>query len=456
MRMGPKKFMKELLISNVRRSIDIIKHHREIAIILIIAAAVRIYVFNMAILDITKSGFPWLGSGTYSFFGFTINIQFEGYTDYDFYYVKWVDAFLKGTIPYSSGMDKLWYFYPPMYIYVITLGKLILPTQFWSIGMVLATFDFLIAIPVYGIAQNIFNNKKYALIAASCVLFNPINLYYSTYLWLNTPVFVFFWFMGFYFMTKERYGIAAVFIGLSAMSKQIAFFLVLPLIASAIKKDNDKIDVFRFLKTMIILAAVVLIISTPYIFINVEYISDIISKASGFIYTDITKLPNYSVPIQFEVPFIALGAPPDITIILAILVGTNFLLLITILNSFFFMLIIKKDEMLDPIYYRKLLFITMIMFIFVHLFSPRGCYKYYWVALVPFWALFNFPTSLDMAKSNVPGAIIGFIKVISFSLLIMIPSRYFYLLGGLLIAVTYIIEYILKNRKMGYYVVEFC
>ncbi len=449
--------LKQKIIQLPRNLYFMIKNNQGFVVALIIAAVIRIFIFLHAVIDYNTIGSPWLGNGSYTFLGITIHFEFEGYTDYSFYYTRWVDAFINGAIPYASQLDNLWYFYPPMYLYIITLGRLILPVnQFWDVGVVIALLDYLMAFPVYGIANNIFHNKKYATIAAISVLFNPINLFYSTYLWLNTPVFIFFWLVGFYFMTKEQYKYAAIFIGIAAMTKQIAFFLVLPLLAAALKKEYDKIDLYKFIKTIIILAATVLIISTPYIFINVDYIHDIISKASGFLYTDLDKLPNYSSPIQFEIPFIFLNAPLEIRMALAILVATDILLLITLLNSFYFMLMTKKETNNDPMFYRKLLFITMIMFMLVHLFSPRGCYKYYWVAITPFWALFNYPSAFEQKSNiNIKGASIGFLKVISFSLIIMMLSRYIYLLSGLFIIVIYVIEYMIKNKKEGYYEVEF-
>ena len=129
-----------------------IKSHQLFILILIIAAIVWSYVFSLAATDfITGSAQPlrsvWNGSESVDLFGFTIQLNFEGYLDYDYYYYSWGQQFLNGISPYTDAFNSIEigesvyntpYFLPPLYVYMCGLGAA-LPIDPFGIGLLIST-----------------------------------------------------------------------------------------------------------------------------------------------------------------------------------------------------------------------------------------------------------------------------------------------------------------------------
>ena len=139
--------------------------YRYLISVMIIGFIVWAVVFNIAVIDYTNSGSwvsraawlgPFPGPDTVDIFGFTVEYQFEGYSDYSFYYVHWGHNSLFGVMPYSSDYGVLElngvtnrngaHMFPPFtsYLYAagIALGN-IMGWENWGIGFLIAAFGYL-------------------------------------------------------------------------------------------------------------------------------------------------------------------------------------------------------------------------------------------------------------------------------------------------------------------------
>ncbi len=99
------------LRSLLQRSKMLVLEHASLVIVLVLGAVVWALVFNLAAMDFMADGerpyrAVWNGFGEFRFFGLTIPLNFEGYLDYDYYYMSWADQFLSGVRPYTDGFDE--------------------------------------------------------------------------------------------------------------------------------------------------------------------------------------------------------------------------------------------------------------------------------------------------------------------------------------------------------------
>ena len=202
------------LNGNRNRLVAMVREHWFPVLVLICAGIVWGWVFTQAAVQFTTSTvWPravWNGFGSIDFFGYTINYTFEGWADHDYFYHSWADQFLNGKMPYTPEFDLLLrdesyysidYFFPPLYLYICVLGKLLQPDI--GIGLIITLFGFLTAFPTYGIAEHLSGNKNVGAVAAATYLLNPIVLYHITFEWLNPAPFVFFSMLSFYLLMKK-------------------------------------------------------------------------------------------------------------------------------------------------------------------------------------------------------------------------------------------------------------
>jgi len=179
--------------------------------ILIVILAVGLYVwvtiFQAAVVDYLDSDYwvtrhVWLGPGVnpgeFDLFGFTIYYQFEGYSDYSFYYVHWGHNMLNGVLPYSGDFGKIVidgvsnangaYMFPPLTAILYAIGILI-PVTEWGIGLLLAAFGYLTVFPVYGLGKELSGNRHVGEVAAFTYILAPNVLYHTAFLWMNPSPF---------------------------------------------------------------------------------------------------------------------------------------------------------------------------------------------------------------------------------------------------------------------------
>ena len=447
-----------------------LRSHLLLILILGIAAVVWSFVFSVAATDFITGGSQpyravWNGSGHFDLFGYTMYFNFEGYLDHDYYYYSWGQQFVSGFSPYTDAFNRIEidgsiyntpYFFPPLYVYMCGLGT-ILPIDPFGIGFLISLFGYLTALPIYGISTYLSQNNRVGAVAAASYLFNPVVLYHTVFEWLNPAPFVFFAMLSFFLLMRGNRIAGTLAMVTSAMFKQTAFFLALPLLAYLLRKppmdisevddeelipSGDDIDLRGFAKISVIVVIFVVAISLPFLTDISNYLFYIFQRPGGLLLTDVTVFPNVSQPISFAVLLISFNvviqtlntslgiALPQIpeSIIQTVNLGTYYtiLLIIAMVPLLAKMLLTKKDDWNLRQYWSKMLFLTLLLMLCLHLFSPRGIYKYYCVALIPFFSI--QPVS-KMITQEAP---------LLFSFLILFPSRYIYLAYLFLIMVGYL------------------
>jgi len=136
---------------------------------------------------------------------------------------------------------------------------------------------------------------------------------------------------------------------------------------------------------------------------------------------------------------IALPEIPE-SIIQLVNLGTYYtvFLILTMIPLLLLMLMHVKDDRNLRQYWSKMLFLTLILMICLHLFSPRGIYKYYCVGLIPFFSILPVSKMIRQKSEEMKLSIFMILNPLAFSVLILFPSRYIYLALLLLILIGYL------------------
>jgi hypothetical protein len=427
-----------------------VRTHAPFLVILIAAAFVWSVIFNMAATDFLAGGHrpfraAWLGTGHLDLFGLTVPYNFEGWADYDFYYVSWADQFIAGYLPYTGHFDVQiindWvyyqpYFFPPLFLYTCVLGRL-LPFQPFGIGMVLTSFGFLTAFPVFGIARHLNSHWLSGPLAASIYLFNPVVLYYTAYLWLNPAPFVFFVTLSFFLFMRNHRTAGLLSMVTAVLFKQIAFFFAIPVVALILiqtatservfLRHTVRLPCFRELLTAsgapLLFAC---LLSLPYILNPVNYLYYILLRPGTVQLSSYSDLPGPTRPITSAVILIVLKAPEVLVQIVDFLQYSYFLLLVGVIPLFWQMLRSNEASHDSVSFWKRLLILAFLIVVWVHISSPRGIYKYYMVALIPFSSI--LPTWRAPNASAQRPSVSKTVGSVLFSLLILLVDRNVYLL----------------------------
>ena len=431
--------------------------HIVLVTILILAAFVWSFVFLRAVSDYMMMS-NWNGSGDLNLFGFTIHVEFEGWADYGYYYETWGERFLDGYTPYTEAFNNASpdhyapYFFPPLYLYMCALGTA-LPFGSFGIGFVICLFGYATAFPIYGTAKYLSQNKRVGEISVASYLLNPLILYHTAYEWLNPAPFVFFMMLSFYLLMKQHRTMGTLAMVAAAMFKQTAFFLALPLVAYLIKvpppKDDsendqkspedyelyagDDLDVLGLLRMTIIVLVFVVIVSLPYILDIENYLYYIFVRPGTTLIDDITVVPEGNMPMTLAVLLIIAGAPEPLTQFVNLATAYSVFLFISIIILLYLMLNEVKDDRDLRSYWRRILYFSLLLLLCVHIFSPRGIYKYYCVALIPLVSILSSEGMMSRGKEKVRGSIMMVINPLLVTIAILVPSRYIYI--GLLVLV---------------------
>ena len=416
----------------------------------------------------------WLGNGNLNIFGFIFSFQLEGYSDYSFYYVHWGHNYLRGVLPYGPEFGIIEidgienengaYMFPPFSALLYALG-ISLNADNTGIGLIFAILGFLTAFPVYGIARNLSNNHRVGEAAALTYLLSPNVLYHVTYIWMNPAPFMFFFFAGFFMLLKNRKYIGTLLIVTAALFKQTAWFLGIPLItlllirpqASKSKDDGtkevndeekpkkrsivpkwltDSFNILTFLKGAIVAVLYAGAVMLPFYLAQPAMISHLALAAGGFPLESFTEPPHYGQPIRFQVLPVIAGMP-ELAQLLDWLIYSTFPLWIGVMTFAGLMLIELRQNERPKYYNRRILFLTMMMMLWVHIFGPRGVFKYYFVFFAPFFSIFSSASMVSSEEEEVSFSISMLIMPFLMSVLILFPNRLVYLFGVILIFVGY-------------------
>lgn len=228
-----------------------------------LAAKFALFLVGVAIVGFTSTrGELSSCSGSSGFPFFVSPWQYlEAYTDYRDLYLKClVNPFLSGSAAYNLPIV---YNYPPLFLY--TLSAFALEPLAWFPAISLVLFDALTVVPVYLIAKEfVFSgNSKYAFAVSLFWVFNPINLFYNDFLWLNPGPTTFFLMLGIYFFLKQKWLYSSIVLAISTGFKQTAVLLFPILIVIMLKTVGFTRKTIAFVTLYI---SSLVIISSPYVF----------------------------------------------------------------------------------------------------------------------------------------------------------------------------------------------
>jgi hypothetical protein len=479
-------------LSQIKRRI--VKFLREY-LLLIIVLGIGLYlwgnVFSLAIEDYMETSLwrtrgVWLGEGTFDLFGFAIHYQFEGYTDYSFYYIHWGHNMLRGVMPYCEEFGHIildgyennngLYIFPPLYAYLYAIG-IMLPIEGWGIGLLIVSFGFLTALPVFGIAKELSQNQVIGAVAAFTYLLNPNVLYHITFVWLNPSPFIFFFFTGFYMLIRGRKDIGTILIVVAALFKQMAWFLGIPLVVyllikpyttdqesrmdkgstvvhqetnpensaektsdskkSLIDSLHDVLDLSGFARSSVLVIIFALAVLFPFLVAQPNVLSQVLLAAGGSSLEEpFTEIPGYPIPMTLQV-LAVVAEFPFLAMVLNFIIYQGILLSFGVVIFFGIMLLERRPED-DTLYLRRLLFLTLLLMLFVHLAGPRGVYKYYFTLFAPFFSIFSSEKMITSKDKRISFSSSMLWVPLALSFSILIPPREVYLFSVLLIFIGYL------------------
>lgn len=228
-----------------------------------LAAKFGLFLVGVTIVGLTSTrGELSSCSGSSGFPFFVSPWQFlEAYTDYRDLYLKClVNPFLSGSGAYNLPIV---YNYPPLFLY--TLAAFALEPLAWFPAISLVLFDALTVIPIYLIAKDfVFSgNSKYAFAVSFFWVFNPLNLFYNDFLWLNPGPTTFFLMLGIYFFLKQKWLYSSIVLAISTGFKQTAVIVFPVLIVIMLKTIGLTKKTVAFVALYI---SSLVIISSPYVF----------------------------------------------------------------------------------------------------------------------------------------------------------------------------------------------
>jgi predicted membrane-bound dolichyl-phosphate-mannose-protein mannosyltransferase len=226
-----------------------------------------------------------------------------------------------------------------------------------------------------------------AVIASITFAVAPINLFYSDYLWLNTPPMMFFSALAVYEFLSKKYGYAFICLAIATLFKQTALVLF-PIFIIALLKETNRVGAIR---NTALYGGVCFLGSLPYIVtIPADYLG---SLGFSFFQVGSTASPfPYSISASTNLAWI-FGDD-------AYYPAQPFLLGALLLSLAVLCLVVYETKAIGD---KE--FITYVLFalLLAHALFPRGIYKYYLAAVTPFGALLveNWETATLFLELNV-------------------------------------------------------
>lgn len=484
-----------------------VRVHGNFIAVLVAGAVIWALVFYAAAVDFVTGGerpfrAVWNGFGEFSLFGLTVPVNFEGYLDYDYYYVSWADRFLSGHMPYTDEFnyitvgDKRYntpYFLPPLYLYMCVLGR-ILPVQPFGIGLLITVFGFLTVFPVYGITHYLSQNRRLAEVASVTYLLNPLVLYHCAFEWLNPAPFVFFAMLSFYLLMSGRRTLGVLAMVTSVMFKQTAFFFALPLVAYVLKRapgapiphgtdgesggagttssegegvdkdesadessgndesgragggrpEGDHIDTKGFVQLALIALGYATALSLPYVLDPTNYLFYIFVKPGAVRLGDYTSPPPVGFPMVLAVLIMVAGAPQWAVQLVDTLTYYTVGLVMGVVPLFALMLFEVKDDEHPRAYWRRMMLLTLLLILWMHVWSPRGIYKYYLVAVMPLVSVLTSSRMCSREDGAVPVTLSALFLPGMFSSAVLLLDRNVYLVVLIVAFIGYVF-----HRQIG-------
>jgi hypothetical protein len=236
---------------------------------------------------------------------------------------------------------------------------------------------------------------------------------------------------------------------MATLFKQVTL-IFFPLLLIALLKGDQHSTRRKFLQDLIkytlIFCVVLLGVSLPFLLIDpASYIQRVIlsggQRSIEYLTTAILQ-PSY--PVHFNTFFLLIGAPPIITVPIAFLLGNYILLGVTgVLVFVAFARYSLSSDLPVKSKMQKIiteaLFWGIILVLLVQLFFPRGSYKFYLIALMPFLAvLFDYN---DLTLTNASPFEFKkrhwFIIIITTAIFLCLRYLYFWILIAMILFYLY-------------------
>ncbi|MCY3411677.1 MAG: hypothetical protein INQ03_08610 [Candidatus Heimdallarchaeota archaeon] len=379
-------------------------HHDKLsdllAILLVfgVAVFVRFYVRDIFISNygdhlfymVIPEGDPY-GIGAYTGIAVGDTLYLEGYDDFHYYYLDYVNYLLEGWNPYSGSItpdDHLGgYVYGPFYIYSISIGKAWFDLSAYdSIVYSNIVFDSLCYVLVYILAKRITGNVI-ALFVALLGSFSPIALFYANIRGLNAPAMTFFALVFVYYYLERKDGRAIFFLALATMTKQFPLFFALPMGFWMMRRYG----IIKGIALILLFVFDVILLSLPWILYTprdfvIKYFlpgggKDQLVCPQGGEATNLVHGGLVDICAGNEGKLVPDSLAPGYVNVMDILVN-NHLLFFFLVFVFGWIAFTSYDYLeQDHKYYMRF---QAAFYTIVHATIARGIYKYYLTMLVPF------------------------------------------------------------------------
>ena len=318
-------------------------------------------------------------------------IHVELYNDYQYFYLSWIPHLWEGAWPYSAELPV--YLYPPLWIYTVGMFG---STPPWLPGVVLFSFNVATGILVYKIAEAVSRNEKKASLAMMIYLLNPLTIGYGSFMWLNPTIFVFFTMLSFYFALNNRTELSVVALGVATLYKQFAvifFPIIALLLLKQIANRTYRTSIIQFFKHTAIYGLVVGLVSLPFLIVSPDEFITQILRSNSLSYEQLTNFTSSLViPVHFNAFFLWLFGSSVFTDIVAWLIYYFILLAacgLVVYGAYATYQSKNQEESsvdINDIFMKAILW-SFIAVLCVQTFFPRGGYKFYLLALMPFASL---------------------------------------------------------------------
>jgi hypothetical protein len=358
---------------------------------------IPLIVFKLTIFHFAAS--QYLTFGFHPSFGMNFEVV-EAFSDFTYYYMNFVRALVEGNLPYTEALymidESQTYIYPPLFVYILGVfyhfpSELLFPDvhttaiilardiAFLRVGFAFLVFDVATCAVMYGAARQLTQNQFIPVVALLVFALNPVSLWWGNYLWLSTPIHTFFLVVGFFFMIRGNLRWAVVWVALAAMTKQTAALLI-PMIWFLEYRQGLK----QLVTSVGLTALVGVTLSLPYLLLYpTTYISALTGGLGPYWFYDQPPSATHPIPVSI----LAFLWPEPFKSLVFFLVFNSIPWILGL--TFFWLVSFLIADQPHSVYLKQLLLVALLLSLGAHIFLPRGIYKFYLIALLPFLILFG-------------------------------------------------------------------
>ncbi|MFW9865986.1 MAG: glycosyltransferase family 39 protein [Candidatus Thorarchaeota archaeon] len=391
----------------------------------------------------------------------------EPYSDYKIWYQTFTKQTLyENWLPYINILrinvpEVEWYrfwfieneelylnfIYPPFFFYILILPSLI---NVELVFLPLLLTNVLLPIIIYKFLNKSFNHRvaEWGFIATAV---NPLYLFYSGGLALNSSLITFFFILTLYFISTNRFGLSIVFLSTTILFKQIMILLAPPIIIYIVLKsisDKSEASFINYLKKFFHYSSTLLLLlflgSLPWIIIAPEnYISSLLTfglQKPTFLPSFHFPYPYYNFPI-FWFDFLYSFNTPYLVFWFFGFLNFTYIGVIALEIVVIYMLIYWYNQSI--LNWVKFIDIIIYTTFLSYLFFPRGLYKYYFSFYVPLIILWTGSHFTNKLRSETKKRTNWILIIVLISIIFMLLPRTYYL-----ILIWGLFFYILKKNRI--------